>query len=85
MANHSPKAGKRQPKTLIRELNEWLKPDGLQVVDWGKGELDPPPKHKRYFLETIGDDPDWDLLPDLEAFYAEMQAKHATQNTIAIG
>lgn len=56
MANRTPKAGKRQPKTLIRELNEWLKPDGLQVVDWGKGELDPPPKHKRYFLETIGDD-----------------------------
>lgn len=84
MANYTSKAGKRQPKTLIRELNEWLKPDGLQVVDWGKGELDPP-KNKRYFLETIGDDPDWDLLPDLEAFYAEMQAKQAMQKTIAIG
>jgi len=36
MANHAPRAGKRFPKTLIRELNEWLKPDGLQVVDWGR-------------------------------------------------
>ena len=85
MANHAPRAGKRFPKTLIRELNEWLKPDGLQVVDWGRNQISPPPKHKRYFLETIGDDPDWDLLPDLEAFYAEMQARHATQKTKEIG
>ncbi|WCM91623.1 hypothetical protein M5C99_14590 [Acidovorax sp. NCPPB 2350] len=85
MANHTSKAGKRQPKTLIRELNGWLKPDGLQVVDWGKGEINPPPKHKRYSLETIGDDPDWDLLPDLEAFHAEMQVKHTTQNNTVTG
>lgn len=85
MANHISKAGKRQPKTLIRELNAWLKPDGLQVVDWGKGEINPPSKHKRYFLETIGDDPDWDLLPDLEAFYAEIQVKHTTQNNAVKG
>ncbi len=85
MINFTSKAGKRFPKTLIRELNEWLKPDGLQVVDWGRSEINPPPKHKRYFLETIGNDSDWDLLPDLEAFYAEMQAKHATQKATAIG
>ena len=83
--NHSnaPKVVRKQPRTLIREINELLKADGLRVVDWGRDEINPPPQDKRYFLETVDSD-DWDLVEDLRALHEELCVKHS-QNTPTSG
>lgn len=74
MANHTPRAGKRQPKTLARECNELLAGSGLVVRDWQLSNLEPVPAHKRFYLETIDGD-DWDEVPDIYAFHADLSSK----------
>ena len=43
MANHLPKAGIRQPKTIVRECNALLAGSGMVVRDWQLSHLDRPP------------------------------------------
>ena len=74
MANNTSRLGQRPFKSLLRECNEWLKPDGLRVVDWGMGDPDIPPS-KRFYLETIDAD-DWDSISCLRTFHEEMRQKH---------
>jgi len=77
MANNTSRLGQRPFKSLLRECNEWLKPDGLRVVDWGMGDPDIPPS-KRFYLETIDAD-DWDAIPCLRTFHEEMRPKNAPE------
>lgn len=76
MANNTSRLGQRPFKSLLRECNEWLKPDGLRVVDWAMGDPDIP-THRRFYLETADAD-DWDAIPCLRTFHAELAAKHAS-------
>ena len=77
MAIHISRVGQRPFKSLVRECNEWLKPDGLRVVDWAMGDPEISPS-KRFYLETIDAD-DWDAIPCLRTFYKEMRQKHAPE------
>ena len=77
MANNTSRLGQRPFKSLLRECNEWLKPDGLRVVDWVMGDTDIPPS-KRFYLETTDAD-DWDAIPCLRTFHKEMRQKHAPE------
>lgn len=83
MANNTSRLGQRPFKSLLRECNEWLKPDGLCVVDWAMGDPETPPS-KRFYLETIDAD-DWDAIPCLRAFHEEMRQKHAPDPAKAEG
>lgn len=85
MANHTPRAGKRQPKTLARECNELLAGSGLVVRDWQRSNLEPVPAHKRFTLETADGD-DWGEVPDIYALHAELSGKQwqANASTMAI-
>lgn len=76
MANNISRLGQRPFKSLLRECNEWLKPDGLRVVDWAMGDPDIPPS-KRFYLETIDAD-DWDCIPCIRTFHAELAVKHGS-------
>jgi len=80
MANNTSRLGQRPFKSLLRECNEWLKPDELRVVDWAMGDPEIPP-NKRFYLETI-DGNDWDVIPCLRTLHEEMCQKHksAPQN-----
>lgn len=80
MANHAPRAGKRQPKTLVRECNELLSGSGLVVRDWQLSAVEPVPAYKRFTLETVDGD-DWDEVPDIYALHAELTAKQADAPT----
>ena len=73
MANHTPKAGTRQPKTILRECNSFLTGSGMVVRDWQRDSLlEPLPLHKRFTLElTSGDD--WNEIPDLHALLQQLQ------------
>ena len=75
MANYTPRLGQRPFKSLVHECNEWLKPDGLRVVDWANGDPDIP-LSKRFYLETLDAD-DWNPIPCLRTFHEEMRQKHA--------
>ena len=75
MAIHISRVGQRPFKSLVRECNEWLKPDGLRVVDWAMGDPDILP-NRRFYLETLDSD-DWESIPCLRAFHEEMRQKHA--------
>lgn len=77
MANNTSRLGQRPFKSLLRECNEWLKPDGLRVVDWAMGDPDIRPS-KRFYLETIDAD-DWDAIACLRTFHEEMRQKHAPE------
>ena len=77
MANNTSRLGQRPFKSLLRECNEWLKPDGLRVVDWAMGDPDIPPS-KRFYLETIEAD-DWDCIPCIRTFHEEMRQKNAPE------
>lgn len=83
MANSTSRLGQRPFKSLLRECNAWLADSGLRVRDWAMGDPNIPPS-KRFYLETADSD-DWDVIPCLRTFHAELQAKHATQNTIVAG
>lgn len=74
MANHAPRAGKRQPKTLVRECNELLVGSGLVVRDWQLSAVEPVPAYKRFTLETVDGD-DWDEVRDIYAFHADLRSK----------
>ncbi|GAO23526.1 hypothetical protein ALISP_3346 [Alicycliphilus sp. B1] len=74
MANHAPRAGKRQPKTLVRECNALLAGSGLVVRDWQLSAVEPVPAHKRFTLETIDGD-DWDEVRDIYAFHVDLRSK----------
>lgn len=74
MANNTSRLGQRPFKSLLRECNEWLKPDGLHVVDWAMGDTDISP-NCRFYLETLDSD-DWDSIPCLRTFHEEMRQKH---------
>ena len=73
MAIHISRVGQRPFKSLVRECNEWLKPDGLRVVDWAMGDPDILP-NRRFYLETLDSD-DWDSIPCLRTFHKEMRQK----------
>lgn len=77
MANNTSRLGQRPFKSLLRECNEWLKPDGLRVVDWAMGDPDIPPS-KRFYLETVDAD-DWDCIPCIRTFHEEMRQKNAPE------
>ena len=81
MANNTSRLGQRPFKSLLRECNEWLKPDGLRVVDWAMGDPETP-MNRRFYLETLDSD-DWDSIPCLRTFHEEMRQKHQPepQNT----
>ena len=73
MANHTPRAGKRQPKTLARECNELLAGSGLVVRDWQLSNLEPVPAHERFTLE-MEDASDWQAIPCIYKLHDELQA-----------
>ena len=77
MAIHISRVGQRPFKSLVRECNEWLKPDGLRVVDWAMGDPDILP-NRRFYLETLDSD-DWESIPCLRAFHEEMRQKNAPE------
>ena len=82
MANHLPKAGIRQPKTIVRECNVLLAGSGMIVRDWQLSHLEPVPMSERFTLElTSGDD--WSEIPDLYALHAELLAKQSQKQTQA--
>ena len=80
MANHTPRAGKRQPKTLARECNDLLAGSGLVVRDWQLSAVEPVPMNQRFTLETV-DGNDWDEIPDIYALHADLEAKQAKHST----
>ena len=63
-----------QPKhavQLLAKAGRLLKGSGLVIRDWGSDDT---PADKRYFIETEDGD-DWDAVPDLAAFVADLEAK----------
>ena len=79
MANRTPKAGTRQPKTILRECNSFLTGSGMVVRDWQRDSLlEPLPLHRRFTLETL-DGHDWTEIPDIYIFHAELLAKHGPE------
>lgn len=72
MANHLPKAGIRQPKTIVRECNALLAGSDMVVRDWQLSHLEPVPMNERFTLElTSGDD--WQPIPDLYELHQQLQ------------
>ena len=74
MANRLPKAGIRQPKTIVRECNALLAGSGMVVRDWQLSHLEPVPMNQRFTLETLDGD-DWDEIADLYALHADLLTK----------
>ena len=72
MANHAPRAGKRQPKTLARECNDLLAGSGLVVRDWQLSAVEPVPMNHRFTLE-LEDASDWQPISDLHELHQQLQ------------
>lgn len=56
---------------LLAKGNRMLKGSGLVLRDWG---TETTPADKRFFIETDDGD-EWDAVPDLAAFVANLEAK----------
>lgn len=76
MANHLPKAGIRQPKTIVRECNALLAGSGMVVRDWQLSHLEPVPMNERFTLE-LEDASDWQPIPDLYELHQQLLADAA--------
>ena len=79
MANHLPRKGRLQPKTVARLCNQLLAGSGWIVRDWQRDSLlDLVPMNERFTLETL-DGHDWTEIPDIYIFHAELLAKHGPE------
>lgn len=56
---------------LLAKGNRLLRGSGLILKDWGSDDT---PADKRFFIETDDGD-EWDAVPDLAAFVADLEAK----------
>ena len=73
MAIRISRAGRLQPKTIVRECNALLAGSGWLVRDWQRDSLlEPLPPHKRFTLETLNGD-DWNEVPDLYELHQQLQ------------
>lgn len=81
MANHLPKAGIRQPKTIVRECNALLTGSGMVVRDWQLSHLEPVQMNQRFTLE-LEDASDWESIPDLHELHQQLLAD-AAKNAVA--
>lgn len=72
MANYLPKAGTRQPKTIVRECNALLAGSGMVVRDWQLSHLEPVSMNQRFTLE-LEDASDWQPIPDLYELHQQLQ------------
>lgn len=81
MANRLPKAGIRQPKTIVRECNALLAGSGMVVRDWQLSHLEPVPMNQRFWLE-LEDASDWQPIHDLHELHQQLLAD-AAKNAVA--
>lgn len=76
MANHLPRKGKLQPKTVARLCNQLLEGSGMVIRDWQLDATTPVKPDQRFTLELQNGD-DWQPISCIYAFHEELMADAA--------